>query len=54
MTAINLITIIFPAISALTRFVGKCSIHLGHVVTHALSGRVAQCVTSMEATEMAN
>lgn len=54
MTAINLITIIFSAISVLTRFVGKCSIHLGHVVTHALSGRVAQCMTSMEATEMAN
>lgn len=54
MTAINLITIIFSVISVLTRFVGECSIHLGPVVTHALSCTVAQCMTLMEATEMAN
>ena len=42
MTAINLITIIFSVISVLTRFVGECSIRLGRVVTHALSGAVAQ------------
>lgn len=54
MTAINLITIIFSVISVLTRFVGECSIRLGPVVTHALSGVVAQCVTLMEAVEMAN
>ena len=48
MTAINLITIIFSAISVLTRFVGECSIRLGRVVTHALSGTVAQCMTLME------
>ena len=40
MTAINLITIIFQAISALTRFVGEWSIRLARVVTHALSGAV--------------
>lgn len=54
MTAINLITIIFSVISVLMRFVGECSIRLGRVVTHALSGTVAQCMTLMEATEMAN
>jgi len=54
MTAINLITIIFSAISVLTRFVVECSIRLGCVVTHALSGTVAHCVTLMEATGMAN
>lgn len=53
MTAINLITIIFSAISALTRFAGECSIHLGPVVTHALSSTVARCLTLMEAREMA-
>lgn len=54
MTAINLITIIFSVISVLTRFVGKCSIHLGCVVTHALSGTMVQCMTLMETMEMAN
>lgn len=55
MTAINLITIIFlGTISALMRFVGKCSIRLGRVVTHALSGWVASCMTLMEAAEVAN
>lgn len=54
MTAINLITIIFSAISVLTRFVGECSIRLGPFVTHALSSTVVQCVTLMEAAEMAN
>lgn len=54
MTAINLITIIFSVISVLTRFVGEWSIRLGPVVTHALSCTVAQCMTLMEAVEMAN
>lgn len=53
MTAINLITIIFSPISVLTRFAGECSIRLGPVVTHALSGTVAQRLTLMEAGEMA-
>lgn len=53
MTAINLITIIFSAISVLTRFAGECSIRLGPVVTHALSGTAAQCLTLMEGWEMA-
>lgn len=53
MTAINLITIIFSTIPVLTRFVGECSIRLGPVVIHALSGTVAQCLTLMEAGEMA-
>lgn len=41
-------------ISALTGFVGECSIRLGAIVTRALSSRVAQCMTLMEAAEMAD